>query len=73
MGLQAVDPDTLAASLGNFVTTPSGMVLHGKIDVFQGPPVQNSAQDGDGDGVVNEIPTAIVDFEEHYLLNYFRS
>ena len=71
MGLQAVDPDTLAASLGNFVTTPSGMELNGKIDVIQGPPVQNSSQDGDGDGVVNEIPTSIVDFEEHYLLNYF--
>jgi hypothetical protein len=71
MGLQAVDPDTLAASLGNFVTTPSGMELNGKEDVIQGPPVQNSQQDGDGDGVVNEIPTSIVDFEEHYLLNYF--
>ncbi|MET0647920.1 MAG: di-heme oxidoredictase family protein [Pyrinomonadaceae bacterium] len=71
MGLQAVDPDTLAASLGLFVTTPSGMELNGKEDVFQGPPVQNSSQDGDGDGVANEIPTSIVDFEEHYLLNYF--
>src|SRR5215213_11843691 len=71
MGMQAVDPDTLAASLGNFVTTPSGMELNGKEDIIQGPFVQNSAQDGDGDGVVNEIPTAIVDFEEHYLLNYF--
>jgi len=71
MGMQAVDPDTLAASLGLFVTTPSGMVLNGKEDVIQGPPVQNSQQDGDGDGVANEIPTSIVDFEEHYLLNYF--
>jgi hypothetical protein len=71
MGLQAVDPDTLVASLGSFVTTPSGMELNGKEDVFQGPPVQNSSQDGDGDGVANEIPTSIVDFEEHYLLNYF--
>ena len=71
MGLQAVDPDTLSASLGLFVTTPSGMVLNGKEDIFQGPFVQNSQQDGDGDGVVNEIPTSIVDFEEHYLLNYF--
>ncbi|MET0621362.1 MAG: di-heme oxidoredictase family protein [Pyrinomonadaceae bacterium] len=71
MGLQAVDPDTLAASLGNFVTTPSGMELNGKEDVIQGPFVQNSAQDGDGDGVTNEIPVSIVDFEEHYLLNYF--
>jgi cytochrome c2 len=71
MGLQAVDPDTLVASLGSFVTTPSGMELNGKEDVFQGPPVQNPQQDGDGDGVANEIPTSIVDFEEHYLLNYF--
>jgi hypothetical protein len=71
MGLQAVDPDTLVASLGSFVTTPSGMELNGKEDVFQGPPVQNPQQDGDGDGVANEVPTSIVDFEEHYLLNYF--
>lgn len=71
MGMQAVDPDTLVASLGSFVTTPSGMELNGKEDVFQGPPVQNPQQDGDGDGVANEIPTSIVDFEEHYLLNYF--
>jgi hypothetical protein len=71
MGMQAVDPDTLAASLGNFVTTPAGMELNGKEDVIQGPPVQNSSQDNDGDGVANEIPTSIVDFEEHYLFNYF--
>jgi cytochrome c553 len=71
MGLQAVDPDTLVASLGSFVTTPSGMELNGKEDVFQGPPVNNPSEDNDGDGVANEIPTSIVDFEEHYLLNYF--
>jgi hypothetical protein len=70
-GLRAVDPDTPAASLGNFVTAPSGMELSGKEDVFQGPPVQNSQQDGDNDGVVNDVPTSIVDFEERYLLNYF--
>ena len=28
--------------------------------------------DPDGDGVVNEIPTSLVDYMEFYLLNYFK-
>ncbi len=72
MGLQAVDPDTLTASGGGKVTTPSGMVLDGSKDAIEAPHVQSATDDADGDGVVNEVPVSIVDFFEFYLLNYFK-
>jgi len=72
MGMQAVDPDTLAASKGSDVVTPSGMLLSGSIDRFDPPHVTSATDDADGDGVVNEVPTAIVDYYEFYLLNYFK-
>jgi CxxC motif-containing protein (DUF1111 family) len=34
--------------------------------------VSSPTQDGDGDGVVNEIPTSVVDHMEFYLLHYFK-
>ncbi|MCC7291057.1 MAG: hypothetical protein IT449_03230 [Phycisphaerales bacterium] len=73
MGLEAPDPDLLAASGGADVITPSGMVLSGSTDAIEAPPVSNPKEDCDGDGVVNEIPTAIVDHLEFYLLNYFKA
>ena len=72
MGLESPDPDLLAASAGDVVTTPAGMVLDGTRDAIEAPPVSTTSQDGDGDGVVNEIPEAIVDHMEFYLLNYFK-
>ena len=72
MGLQSPDPDVLAASQGAIVTTPSGMVLDGTKDTIEAPPVNTTSEDGDGDGVTNEIPTAIIDHTEFYLLNYFK-
>jgi len=72
MGLEAVDPDTLAASQGQDVLTPSGMLLSGSQDVIDAPPVSSATQDGDGDGVVDEVPTSLVDHLEFYLLNYFK-
>jgi len=72
MGLEAPDPDLLAASGGGVVTTPSGLVLNGTLDTFSPPPALSTVADPDGDGVVNEIDTALVDHMEFYLLNYFR-
>jgi hypothetical protein len=72
MGLEAPDPDLLSASSGGVVTTPSGMVLDGTMDAVEAPPVASPTQDGDGDGVVNEVPTSVVDFLEYYLLHYFK-
>ena len=71
MGLEAVDPDLLSAHSGGRVVTPSGLVLDGSLDTIKAPPVSSASEDGDADGVVNEIPTSIVDFMEFYLLNYF--
>ncbi|HEY6334049.1 MAG TPA: di-heme oxidoredictase family protein [Blastocatellia bacterium] len=72
MGLQAVDPDTVRASQGARVVTPSGMVLDGTIDKIQPAPTDDPTADPDGDGVVNEVPTSLVDYFEFYLLNYFK-
>jgi di-heme oxidoreductase (putative peroxidase) len=72
MGLQAVDPDLLTAHNGGRVTTPSGMVLDGSLDQIEAPPTDDCTADPDGDGVVDEVPTSLVDFLEFYLLNYFK-
>jgi hypothetical protein len=72
MGLEAADPDLLAASRGARVVTPSGMVLDGATDELDPPPVSSPSEDGDGDGVVDEVDPALVDYLEFYLLNYFR-
>ncbi|HWM90919.1 MAG TPA: di-heme oxidoredictase family protein [Thermoanaerobaculia bacterium] len=72
MGLESPDADLLVASGGGVVTTPSGMVLDGTLDTFGPVPAPNTGADPDGDSVVNEIDTALVDHMEFYLLNYFR-
>lgn len=72
MGLEAADPDLLAASRGERVVTPAGMVLDGAADTFDPPPVSSPSEDGDDDGTVDEIDPALVDYLETYLLNYFR-
>src|SRR5262245_26031913 len=72
MGLEAVDPLTLAASRGARVVTPSGMVLDGALDKVEAPAVTGPGDDHDRDGKVNEIPTSLVDHFEFYLLNYFK-
>jgi CxxC motif-containing protein (DUF1111 family) len=48
------------------------MVLDGSLDAIEAPPVASASEDGDHDGVANEIDTAIVDHTEFYLLNYFK-
>jgi hypothetical protein len=73
MGLEAPDPDLKAAAAGAKVTTPSGMVLDGARDAIEAPPVDSTSHDNDDDGVVNEVPTSIVDFMEFYLLHYFKA
>jgi mono/diheme cytochrome c family protein len=64
MGLPVGDPDVAAASAGGRVITPSGMVLDGRTDVIERPPVAP----GSGD-----LDPAVVDFLEFYLLNYFKA
>jgi CxxC motif-containing protein (DUF1111 family) len=73
MGLQSPDPDLFAASHGDRVVTPSGMVLDGRLDALPTPRAGNDpGADPDRDGVSNEIDPAVVDHLEFYLLNYFK-
>jgi hypothetical protein len=67
MGLaMAGDPDLVAAQSGP-VTTPSGMRLDGLLDTIEQPPLE------EGDIGTVEQRTALVDFLEFYLLNYFKA
>ena len=72
MGLEVYDPDLLLAAQGNDVVTPSGMHLSGSTDAFDPPPCASATEDGDHDGVVNEVPVSAVDHLEFYLMNYFK-
>ncbi len=71
LGLQAVDPDLAAAAAGGRVISPAGMVFDGSLDRIEPAPTADPTADPDGDGVVNEVPTSLVDYLEFYLLNYF--
>ena len=72
MGLESFDPCLAEAAAGGSCTTPAGMVLSSETDTIEAPPISGPNQDGDGDGVTNEIDPALVDFMEFYLLNYFK-
>lgn len=75
MGLETADPDLCAVTdpvTPVRVVTPSGMVLDPALDKFERPPVCSPTDDSDGDGVVNELDPALVDFMEFYLMNYFK-
>jgi len=58
MGMEAADPDLLAASAGGRVVTPSGMVLDGSLDKIEAPPLTDNGADPDGDGINNELQPA---------------
>ncbi len=73
MGLESFDQDLITAANGGDVTTPAGMVLSGSIDRIEIAPVGSPTTDGDLDERVDEIPESIVDFEEFYLLHYFKA
>lgn len=72
MGLQAVDPELAVARSGGRYVTTSGMILDGSLDRLEPPSATRAEEDGDHDGIANEIPRALVDYLEFYLLNYFK-
>ncbi len=72
MGMPAFDPDLLAASQGQDVLTPSGMLLSGSIDAIDAPPAASAVDDPDNDGALDEVPVSLIDDMEFYLLNYFK-
>ena len=66
MGLaMAGDPDLAAAQTGR-VVTPAGMVLDGRLDRVESAPQE------EGDIGTVDQRTALVDYLEFYLLNYFK-
>jgi hypothetical protein len=76
MGLEA--PDELLCAVTDPISpqrivSPAGFVFDPRNDTFERPPVCDRNHDNDGDGVSNEIDTAIVDHMEFYLLNYFKA
>jgi hypothetical protein len=75
MGLEA--PDEILCAVTDPVdpqrrVSPAGFVFDPALDTFERPPVCDRDQDADGDGVANEIDTALIDHMEFYLLNYFK-
>jgi len=48
-------------------------MLDGSKDSIEAPPTDDQNADPDGDGVINEIPTSLVDHMEFYLLHYFKA
>jgi mono/diheme cytochrome c family protein len=71
MGFQALDPEMAAASNGGRMVTPSGMVLDGKLDAVDAPYASDPTIVPSGATPVNQLSTALVDYLEFYLLNYF--
>ena len=71
MGLES--PDAVLCDVSDpdnprRVTSPAGFVFDPDLDTFNRPPVCDADEDGDDDGVVNEVDTALVDHLEFYLL-----
>jgi len=71
MGFQSIDPEVTAAALGGRMVTPAGMVLDGKLDVLETPPVPDPTAVPAGTPFRNQLSIALVDYMEFYLLNYF--
>jgi len=72
MGLDAADPDLAVASARGRVATPAGMILDGSLDRVEAPPIANPGPDPNGNVSGSEVPTALVDYLEFYLFNYFK-
>jgi len=75
MGMESPDPILCAVTDPDnpqSQVSPAGMEFDPVLDFFERPPVCDANEDGDSDGVVNEIDPAIVDHVEFYLLNYFK-
>jgi hypothetical protein len=64
MGLEGEDSDLETAAAGERIVTPSGLVLDGALDPLVPPPV--------GSNETAEIPQALIDHFEFYLLHYFK-
>ena len=73
MGFQAWDPE-LTHAIGNKgrLTTIAGMTLDAAADKLETPPEPDPTKVAEGKPPRNQMATAIVDYLEFYLLNYFK-
>lgn len=73
MGFQAIDRELdNAATAGSRFITQGGMLLNGLSDSLERPPDPDPSKVPPGQPAKNLIDTAIVDYLEFYLLNYFK-
>ena len=73
MGFQCWDPDLTNASIRKSRTvTPAGMSLDGSTDSLEPPPDPDPTPVTAGQSPRNQMATAVVDYLEFYLLNYFK-
>ena len=73
LGFQCLDPEvTSAFNQKARVTTPAGMVLDGLADTIEPPPDPDPSVVQAGQSPRNQMATAVVDYLEFYLLNYFK-
>ncbi|MGI8742710.1 MAG: di-heme oxidoredictase family protein [Bryobacteraceae bacterium] len=73
MGFQSFDPEITAAFKDKSrAITPAGMVLDGGADSIEPPPDADPTKVQTGQSPRNQIATAVVDYIEFYLLNYFK-
>jgi len=75
MGMEVADPILCAVTdpaNPQRAVSPAGFVYDPAQDTFKAPSICDPNEDGDGDGVVNEIDPALLDHLEFYLLNYFK-
>jgi hypothetical protein len=73
MGLEVFDPVLCAVTDQNqLAMSPSGMMFDPTLDTFERPPVCSESEDGDQDGILNEVDVSLIDYMEFYLLNYFK-
>lgn len=75
MGMQAADPVLCAATdptAPRAAQSIAGFKYDPTLDNFERPATCSATMDFDGDGKVNELDPALVDYVEFYLLNYFK-
>ncbi len=75
MGLEAPDEVLCAVTdptAPDMRVSPAGFVFDPVLDSFERPPVCDPNADPDGDTILNEVDTALIDHMEFYLLNYFK-
>jgi mono/diheme cytochrome c family protein len=73
MGFQCWDPELMSAARNRSrVVTPGGMLLNGASDSLEAPPDADPTEVRAGQPARNRMDTAVVDYLEFYLLNYFK-